>query len=162
MYEDFPRGATRAAHYSRFLELIRAYMDRDLPAIANLANFAALVAECFDDINWAGFYLFDGVKLTLGPFQGKPACTTITLDRGVCGRAATLQETVVVPDVRRFPGHIACDEASRSEIVVPLVVKGTLFGVLDVDSASLARFGEAERETLEAAAQVFIDIDPSL
>lgn len=162
MHEDFLRGATRAADYARFLELVRAYMDKDLPAIANLANFAALVAECFDDVNWAGFYLFDGKKLTLGPFQGKPACTTISLDRGVCGRAASTRATVVVPDVRRFPGHIACDEASRSEIVVPLVVRGRLFGVIDVDSASLARFAEAERETLEAAAQVFIDIDPSL
>ena len=125
MYEDNPRGATRAVNYARFLELVRAYMDQDLPAIANLANFAALVAEFFDDVNWAGFYLFDGKKLTLGPFQGKPACTTITLDRGVCGRAASTCATVVVPDVRRFPGHIACDEASRSEIVVPLTVNGS-------------------------------------
>ncbi|MFA5007255.1 MAG: GAF domain-containing protein, partial [Candidatus Izemoplasmatales bacterium] len=157
-----PRGATRAANYTRFLELMRATMDRDLPAISNLANFAALVHEFFDGINWAGFYLFDGVGLYLGPFQGKPACTTIALSRGVCGRAATDRATVVVPDVRKFPGHIACDAASLSEIVVPLIVEGRLFGVLDVDAPTLARFGIEERETLEAAAKVFVDIDPSL
>ncbi|MFA5006938.1 MAG: GAF domain-containing protein [Candidatus Izemoplasmatales bacterium] len=162
MYQDNPRGATRAANYARFLELVRAYLDRDLPAVSNLANLAALVFEFFDEINWAGFYLFDGDRLVLGPFQGKPACTTIELTRGVCGRAATDRATVVVPDVRRFPGHIACDAASLSEIVVPLVAGGRLYGVLDVDAPVLSRFGTEERETLEAAAKVFVDILPSL
>lgn len=162
MYEENPRGATRAANCTRFLELVRAYMDRDLPAISNLANFSALVAEFFDEINWAGFYLFDGNHLFLGPFQGKPACTTIALSRGVCGAAASRRETVVVPDVDRFPGHIACDASSRSEIVVPIVVNGRLFGVLDVDSPVPGRFADLERDTFEAAVKVLVDIEPSL
>jgi GAF domain-containing protein len=137
-------------------------MDPGLPAVSNLANFSALVVAFFDRINWAGFYLYDGTDLYLGPFQGNVACTRIRLDRGVCGASASRRETVVVPDVRVFPGHIACDAASRSEIVVPILVDGRLFGVFDVDSPVIGRFGESERAVFEDAVKVFVDTRPSL
>ncbi len=121
---------------------------------ANLANAAALLYQSLYDINWAGFYLYDGEKLILNAFQGKPACIEIPMGRGVCGNAALRQKTLVVPDVHKFEGHIACDSASRSEIVVPLKVCGRLFGVLDIDSPSLARFSENDRTGLEKFANI--------
>lgn len=121
---------------------------------ANLANAAALLYASLEDVNWAGFYLLENGVLVLGPFQGRPACIEIPLGRGVCGTAAARGETLVVPDVRAFPGHIACDGASRSEIVVPLRRAGALAGVLDVDSPRCARFSEADRAGLEAFARV--------
>ena len=122
--------------------------------IANLANASALLWQALSDINWAGFYLARGECLTLGPFWGRPACTEIPFSRGVCGAAAREGRTVVVEDVHRFPGHIACDSRSRSEIVIPLWKDGTLFGVLDVDSPSLARFGKADEEGLSVFARI--------
>ena len=121
---------------------------------ANLANAAALLYNELSDLNWAGFYLYDGEKLVLNSFQGKPACIEIPLSRGVCGAAASKRETLVVPDVHAFPGHIACDSASQSEIVVPPMVSGGLFGVLDVDSPSLDRFDENDSVGLEAFAKI--------
>ena len=118
-------------------------------AMANLANASALLAQALTRINWCGFYLLRGEELVLGPFQGKPACVRIPVGKGVCGTAAAQRETLVVPDVNAFPGHIACDAASRSEIVVPILEGGVLRGVLDVDSSTLARFDEEDRQGLE-------------
>ena len=121
---------------------------------ANLANAAALLYHTLREINWAGFYLLEGETLVLGPFQGRPACIEIPLGRGVCGTAAARRETVLVPDVHAFPGHIACDEASRSEIVVPLFSGDGIVGVLDIDSPVPGRFSEADREGLEGFARM--------
>lgn len=121
--------------------------ERDL--IANLANASALLTESLADLNWAGFYLRRGEELVLGPFQGKPACIRIPLGRGVCGTAAALDETELVPDVHAFPGHIACDSASRSELVIPLHREGQVVGVLDLDSPLPGRFTRADQAGLE-------------
>lgn len=142
------------SRYVSALEQLRSLTEGESSDIANLANASALLKIAVDRINWVGFYLFDGTELVLGPFQGLPACIRIPLGRGVCGTAALERRTIVVPDVRAFPGHIACDAASRSEIVVPLVRNGALFGVLDVDSPELNRFGDSERAFLEGAAAV--------
>ena len=116
---------------------------------ANLANISALLYNTLEDINWAGFYLSQGEKLVLGPFQGKPACIEIPYGKGVCGTAAAQDATQLVEDVHLFPGHIACDSASRSEIVVPLRCGGKVVGVLDIDSPSPARFTQEDKEGLE-------------
>ena len=126
---------------------------RDTPPVSALANAAALLWEALPDINWAGFYLLKENVLWLGPFQGKPACTMIPVGRGVCGTAAATRALQLVPDVDLFPGHIACDSASRSEIVIPLVVEdGTLLGVLDIDSPIRGRFTPEDAEGLQHAA----------
>lgn len=122
--------------------------------VANLANAAALLYQTLPDINWAGFYLMEGQRLVLGPFQGKTACIEIPLGRGVCGTAAEWNETQLVADVHAFPGHIACDCASRSEIVVPLRAGGEVVGVLDVDSPLPGRFTERDRAGLEDFARI--------
>jgi GAF domain-containing protein len=117
--------------------------------IGSLSNVSALLMEGVDRLNWVGFYLFDGEKLRLGPFQGRPACTEIALGRGVCGTAAQSRQSVRVDDVDAFPGHIACDSASKSEVVVPIVQNGKLVGVLDVDSPEKSRFTEQEQKFFE-------------
>lgn len=117
--------------------------------LADLANFSAFVFQRLPDINWAGFYLFNGQKLILGPFCGKPACTEIKIGRGVCGAAFAEKKALLVSDVQEFPGHIACDSASRSEMVIPLVKNGEAFGVFDLDSPSLSRFSETDQKTVE-------------
>ncbi len=117
--------------------------------ISNLANASALLYQTLADLNWAGFYLYQGGELRLGPFQGKTACTRIAMGKGVCGTAAQRDETQVVEDVHRFPGHIACDGASNSEIVIPIHRDGALYGVLDIDSPLYGRFGAEEKEGLE-------------
>ena len=116
---------------------------------ANLANIAALLYDSLDDINWAGFYLTEGEQLILGPFQGKPACVVIPWGKGVCGTAAALDKTQLVPNVHEFSGHIACDSASNSEIVIPLHKNGRVAGVLDIDSPSFSRFSENDKAGLE-------------
>ena len=116
---------------------------------ADLANLSALIFSALEDVNWAGFYLFEEETLVLGPFQGNVACVEIPRGKGVCGTAAAEDRTLVVPDVHRFPGHIACDSASRSEIVVPIRADGRVAGVLDIDSPSLARFTDRDRDGLE-------------
>ena len=127
--------------------------------VANAANFAALVFHALPDINWCGFYFLDGAELVVGPFQGKPACIRIALGRGVCGIAAERRTTQVVADVNAHPNHIFCDGASRSEIVVPLVrADGTLLGVWDVDSPSLARFDDDDRAGMEALCAEFMQV----
>ncbi len=125
--------------------------------IANLANTAAVLFHGLPDLNWAGFYLFKEDELVLGPFQGKPACIRIALGRGVCGSAAVQRETIVVPDVHEFPGHIACDENSRSEIVVPLVHESKLIGVMDLDSPTAGRFDIDDAAGLEAIAKILLE-----
>ena len=133
----------------RQLESLSEGVDWD---VTILANAAALLWETLDDINWAGFYIMRGGRLELGPFQGKTACTVIETGRGVCGTAAAEDRTQLVPDVHAFPGHIACDSASRSELVVPLHRKGALYGVLDIDSPSKGRFTESDRKDIEGFA----------
>jgi GAF domain-containing protein len=130
--------------------------DRQLP-ISLYANLSALLKQTLSDVSWVGFYLFNGTALYLGPFQGKVACVDITLDRGVCGLAARTKKTVIVPDVHQFPGHIACDEGSNSEIVIPLVKNKQLIGVLDIDSYSFARFDKVDQNYLEKFIQSFIE-----
>lgn len=122
--------------------------DQQLP-ISLYANVSALLKQTLSDVSWVGFYLFNGTALYLGPFQGKVACVDIPLNRGVCGLAARTQKTVVVADVHQFPGHIACDEGSNSEIVIPIVKNNQLIGVLDIDSYSLSRFDEVDLTYLE-------------
>ena len=117
--------------------------------IANLSNASALLFDTLEDINWAGFYPMEQGRLVLGPFQGKPACIEIPLNKGVCGAAASSGETVLVENVHEFPGHIACDSASNSEIVIPIRKKGAVVGVLDIDSPTVGRFTEADKEGLE-------------
>jgi L-methionine (R)-S-oxide reductase len=136
-------------------QLIGLYAgERD--GLANTANMAALLYHGLPDLNWAGFYFLHGEGLVLGPFQGKVACVRIPMGKGVCGTAAARRETVIVADVHEFPGHIACDAASQSEIVVPLVHAGRLIGVLDLDSPLVARFDEHDRTGLGALAQILL------
>jgi len=119
--------------------------------LANAANMTALLHQTLPDLNWVGFYFLQGGELVLGPFQGKVACVRIAVGRGVCGTAAERKDTLIVPDVHAFPGHIACDDASRSEIVVPLLEDGRLLGVLDLDSPRLARFDQEDADGLNEA-----------
>lgn len=139
--------------YAGLAAQLRALIQGVPHPIANLANASALLFDALEDVNWAGFYLLEGDTLVLGPFQGKPACIEIPLGKGVCGTAARRNETVRVEDVHRFPGHIACDSASQSEIVVPLRRNGAVFGVLDIDSPRPARFTPADQTGLEAFAR---------
>ena len=135
--------------YELLIKQARAITE-DVPHLtANLANLSALIWQSLDDINWAGFYLREGDKLILGPFQGNVACVEIALGKGVCGTAAQQDATRLVPDVHQFKGHIACDSASRSEIVVPLHRDGKVVGVLDIDSPTLSRFTQKDKEGLE-------------
>jgi GAF domain-containing protein len=128
--------------------------ERDF--IANLANASSLLFYTLPDLNWAGFYLLKDGELVVGPFQGRTACVRIALGKGVCGTAAARRETVIVPNVHEFPGHIACDSASNSEIVTPMIRRGELLGVLDVDSPKLARFDEEDRVGLETFVSVLL------
>lgn len=134
-----------------------ALVQGEHDAIANAANLSALLAHRLPDINWVGFYLMREGELVVGPFQGKPACVRIAVGRGVCGTAAARRQTVVVPDVHAFPGHIACDAASNSEIVVPLLRNGVVLGVLDVDSPRFDRFDADDQAGLEAIAALYVD-----
>lgn len=137
--------------YELVISQLEALIEGEDDAIANLANASALLGQFLQQINWVGFYLYREEKneLVLGPFQGLPACVRIPLGRGVCGTAAERRETVVVPNVHEFPGHIACDAASQSEIVVPMVKDGKILGVLDIDSPILERFNEIDKKYLE-------------
>ena len=148
--QTIPRGASKPELYRELAVSLAALLEGEPDPIANLANASSLLAQFLTGINWCGFYLVRGGDLVLGPFQGKPACVRIAFGKGVCGTAAERRETLVVPDVQAFPGHIACDEASRSEIVVPIVANGKLRGVLDVDAPATGRFDEEDRRGLEA------------
>ena len=144
------------ADHDDLIEALRGLLDGETDLIANAANTAALLFERLPGINWAGFYFLRGDELVLGPFQGRVACVRIKLGSGVCGTAASRRETIVVPDVHEFPGHIACDAASRSEIVVPLLQDRRLLGVLDIDSPLPGRFLEADRLLCEQVAMILM------
>jgi GAF domain-containing protein len=149
--------ATKAALLSDLLQQAGGLLALERDATANAANLAALVYHSLPDLNWAGFYWMKGGELVLGPFQGKPACARIALGQGVCGTAARDRRTIVVPDVHAFPGHIACDSASNSEVVVPVVKEGRVLGVLDLDSPKLARFDGEDARALEALVAAFVE-----
>jgi L-methionine (R)-S-oxide reductase len=133
-------------------QLVAGVLEGERDPWANAANTAALVFECLPELNWAGFYFLRGGELVVGPFQGRTACVRIAMGAGVCGTAAKRREVVIVPDVHAFPGHIACDTASNSEIVVPLLSNGRLIGVLDLDSPRRGRFDKSDAELLEPVA----------
>ncbi len=141
--------------YEKLADQIAALVAGEADLVANAANTAAAIYHALPDVNWAGFYFLHGGQLVLGPFQGKPACIRIPFGTGVCGTAAAQRRSLVVPDVHQFPGHIACDAASNSEIVVPLLVDGRVRGVLDLDSPSIGRFDDADRAGLEQIAAIF-------
>lgn len=140
--------------YEALAEQMRAVLDKEWPVVSNLSNAAGVLYQGMGRINWAGFYLLDKNVLWLGPFQGKPACVRIEVGKGVCGTAVSEGRTQLVYDVHRFPGHIACDSASRSEIVIPLRKDGRIVGVLDIDSPETGRFEEPDREGLEYIAGI--------
>jgi L-methionine (R)-S-oxide reductase len=146
----------KRADYARLAQELSALLAGERDFIANAANTAALIYEALPEVNWAGFYFLKAGELVVGPFQGKPACVRIALGKGVCGTAAAERRTLVVPDVHAFPGHIACDAASRSEIVVPLLSGATLLGVLDIDSPRSARFDAADAAGLTEIARLFV------
>jgi L-methionine (R)-S-oxide reductase len=149
-------GASKAETYRELAAQLGGLLSDERDGVANAANTAALLFQGLSDVNWAGFYFLRGTELVLGPFQGRVACVRLQLSRGVCGTAAQKRITIIVPDVEKFPGHVACDHASRSEVVVPLVKDGKLIGVLDVDSPSLARFDATDAAGLEKVADIFL------
>ncbi|MGH9441161.1 MAG: GAF domain-containing protein [Thermoanaerobaculia bacterium] len=162
MHESsFDRSAPKPELYRSLAVSLEALIGDEPDALANLANAAALIWEALPGINWAGFYILRNdesggrnAELVLGPFQGRPACVRIAMGKGVCGTAAARREALVVADVNRFPGHIACDSASRSEIVVPLVANGDVVGVLDIDAPNVNRFDEEDRKGLERVSEI--------
>jgi L-methionine (R)-S-oxide reductase len=149
-------AASKMATYQQLHRQMSALFVGERNGLANTANMSALLYEALPNLNWVGFYFLEGRELVLGPFQGKVACVRIALGQGVCGTAAERRETVIVADVHAFPGHIACDAASRSEIVVPLIQNGRLLGVLDLDSPQLARFDHEDRSGLIAAVDLLL------
>lgn len=155
-----PRATSKPQLYEELAVQASAMLEGEKDPVANAANLASLIWHILPDLNWAGFYFLkrgpSGDELVVGPFQGKPACVRIAIGKGVCGTAAAKRATVIVPNVHEFPGHIFCDAASNSEIVVPLLDGGRLLGVLDLDSPRLARFDEADRAGLELIAQIWV------
>jgi L-methionine (R)-S-oxide reductase len=149
-------NGTREENYELVIQQLRSLIDGETNFIANLANAAALLNHFLQEINWVGFYLTEGDELVLGPFQGLPACVRIPFGKGVCGTAAKNKKTIIVPDVHLFPGHIACDAASQSEIVVPMMKDGNVIGVLDIDSPIKNRFDEIDQQYLEKFVEVII------
>ena len=150
-------SGSKPERYAQLAAQARALVHGEPDRIANAASLAALVYHALPDLNWVGFYLYDGKELVVGPFQGQPACVRIPLDKGVCGAAARTRQTQRVADVEAFPGHIACDAASRSELVVPLLRDGELVGVFDLDSPRVNRFDEEDQHGLEAIAATFVE-----
>ena len=157
MFATSTLTGTKPDQYAQLLDQARALIHGEADRIPNAANLSALLFNALPDLNWAGFYFFDGRELVVGPFQGLPACVRIPLDKGVCGAAARTGETQRVEDVDAFPGHIACDSASRSELVVPLKRGDTLVGVLDLDSPRIGRFDADDQTGIEAIARAFLD-----
>lgn len=146
----------KVSEYQTLLSAARGLLQDKQQPISIYANLSALLKQTLTDVSWTGFYLYNGSALYLGPFQGKVACVDITLDRGVCGKAARDRKTVVVPNVHEFPGHIACDEGSNSEIVVPIIKNKKLIGVLDIDSYKFNRFDSVDQVQLEAFVKILI------
>lgn len=153
MFTQQAYSASLEENYALLAKQLDALLDGETNQIANLSNASALLNQFLDDTNWVGFYLMQDGELVLGPFQGLPACVRIAVGRGVCGTAVEKNETLRIEDVHAFPGHIACDAASNSEIVIPLVKDGEVIGVLDIDSPSKARFTEVDQAGLE----MFVD-----
>ncbi|HTV89164.1 MAG TPA: GAF domain-containing protein [Stellaceae bacterium] len=149
-------AVNKCAAYDGLAKQLAALIAGETDLVANASNMAALVYHGLTDLNWAGFYFARGDELVLGPFQGKPACVRIAWGAGVCGTAAAAGRAIVVPDVDAFPGHIACDAASRSELVVPLVAEDRVAGVFDLDSPRMARFDEADRAGIEHLVAIFL------
>ncbi|MCW8802885.1 MAG: GAF domain-containing protein [Ignavibacteriaceae bacterium] len=135
--------------YKLLIPQLKSLLAKEDNLISNLSNFTAVIKDTFEKVSWVGFYLFDGQKLYLGPFQGKVACTNIEIRKGVCGSSAARRETIIVPDITEFPGHISCDSKSKSEIVVPLIKNDRLLGVLDLDSYNYDSFSKIDEEYLE-------------
>lgn len=147
----------KEAFYTKLAEELAALLAGERDLIANAANTAALLYQRMEAVNWAGFYFRHGDQLVLGPFQGQPACTRIAMGRGVCGTAAARRETIVVPDVHAFPGHIACDPASKAEVVVPILRDDQVVGVLDIDSPELGRFDATDGRGVERVVAVLLE-----
>ncbi len=148
---------SKPEQYAQLAMQARALLEGEHDRIANAANLSALVYHALPDLNWVGFYFYDGRELVVGPFQGLPACIRIPLDKGVCGAAASSGQTQRIADVHAFPGHIACDAASRSELVVPLMHNGSLIGVFDLDSPLPDRFDVEDQQGIETLAAIFMD-----
>lgn len=157
MFSPTGLSGTKPEQYEQLLAQARALVDGERDRVANAANLSALVYHGLPQLNWVGFYFFDGTELVVGPFQGLPACVRIPLAKGVCGAAARTRATQRVADVHAFPGHIACDSASRSELVVPLYDDDALIGVFDIDSPVPDRFDIDDQAGLEAIAACFVD-----
>ncbi|WP_430784748.1 GAF domain-containing protein [Virgibacillus flavescens] len=154
MFQTTSYSGNRMKDYELVLQQAKALMDGEPDHIANLSNASALLNQLLEEVNWVGFYIFKDDELVLGPFQGLPACLRIPNGKGVCGTAVKTRETQVVADVNAFPGHIACDGATQSEIVIPLLVKGEIYGVLDIDSPRKDRFDEIDKKYLEKFAAI--------
>ncbi len=154
--KDIPISDNKRDFYASLAQQLTGLLEGERDMIANAANMSALIFQFLPDLNWAGFYFMRGPELVLGPFQGKTACVRIAVGRGVCGTAVERKESVVVQDVHAFPGHIACDSASRSELVVPLIEDGRVLGVLDLDSPHPGRFDEEDREGCEELVRIFL------
>lgn len=153
---SIPLSGSKPEQYAQLAAQAEALITGERDRIANAANLSALVYHALPELNWAGFYFFDGVELVVGPFQGLPACVRIPLDKGVCGAAASARRTQRIADVHDFPGHIACDAASRSELVVPLLLDDELIGVFDLDSPVPGRFDVDDQVGLETIAALFV------
>ena len=156
-FSAIPLAGSKPDQYAQLLEQARGLMHGERDRVANAANLSALVFHALPQLNWVGFYFYDGAELVVGPFQGLPACIRIPLDKGVCGAAASSRQTQRVADVHAFPGHIACDSASRSEVVVPLYKGETLIGVFDIDSPVPDRFDADDQRGLEEIARIFVE-----
>ncbi|MGK9145312.1 GAF domain-containing protein [Xanthomonas euvesicatoria] len=157
MFATSSLTGSKPEQYAQLTAQAQALVHGEPDRFANAANLAALIFHSLPSLNWAGFYFYDGRELVVGPFQGLPACVRIPLDKGVCGAAASTRQSQRIADVDAFPGHIACDSASRSELVIPLVKGDALIGVLDLDSPELDRFDADDQRGLEAIAQLFVD-----
>lgn len=156
MFKPMPYSGSAKDNGKLLLAQLEALIDGETSATANLANASALLNQYLDDINWVGFYLADGDELVLGPFQGMPACVRIPFGKGVCGTSAQSQRTLRIDDVHSFPGHIACDAASNSEIVIPLIKEDRVLGVLDIDSPLHKRFNDDDQALLESFCRVLV------
>jgi len=154
--KDIAVSDNKRDFYASLAQQLTGLLEGERDMIANAANMSALIFQFLPDLNWAGFYFMREGELVLGPFQGKTACVRIAVGRGVCGSAVERRESIVVPDVNAFPGHIACDSASRSELVVPLIKDGRVLGVLDLDSPNPNRFDEEDREGCEQLVRIFL------
>lgn len=157
MFQTATLEGSKTEQYAELAEQARGLLAGERDRIANAANLSALVFHALPELNWVGFYFYDGRELVVGPFQGHPACVRIALGKGVCGTAAATRQTQRIADVDAFPGHIPCDSASRSELVVPLFAGDTLIGVFDLDSPILARFDSDDQHGLETIASIFME-----